>query len=87
MWGMSIDDYIKICEISIAVGIQPGQSMEAVLREYMKAKGVKPSMTDLTKDELIEKLVKDGKGILDIETNEDGVQDMHFFKKDEDEKE
>jgi len=83
MWDMALDDYINICEISKKVGIKPGESMEVVMVEYMKAKGIKPTMTDLTKDEIIEKLVGDGKKILSIETDEDGEQDIRFIKKDE----
>jgi len=84
MWQLSLDDYINICEICKKLEIQPGESMAVVVAEYMKAKGVKPNVTDFTKDEIIERLVKDGKKILSIETDEDGEQDIRFIKKDED---
>jgi hypothetical protein len=83
MWSMTVDDYCNIYDICVKLGIKPGESMEIVVAEYMKAKGVKPSMTDLTKDELIEQLAKDKK-ILSIETDEDGEQDIRFIEKDKD---
>ena len=84
MWDMTINDYIEICKRAKAKGIKPGESMEEVMLEYMKEKGKRTIATDLTQDELIEKLANDGKKILHIQTDEDGEQDMRFIKKDED---
>lgn len=85
MWDLTIDDYINICEISKSLKIKPGESMKVVIIEYMKAKGIKAKVTDLTKEELIEKLTGDGKNILEIEHDEeDGEQTMRIIKKDED---
>ena len=84
MWQISLDDYINICEISKKLEIQPGESMEMVINEYMKAKGIKSTVTDFTQDEIIERLTENGKKILHIQTDEDGEQDIRFIQKDED---
>ena len=84
MWDLTIDDYINICEISVKLGIKPGESMQDVILAYTKVKGIKSSMTDFTKEELIEKLAKDGKKILYSQTDEDGEQDIRFLQKDKD---
>lgn len=84
MWNMSIDDYINICKISMKLKIKPGESMEQVVVAYMKEKGKKPTVTDFTQDEIIERLTNDGKKILSIRTDEDGEQDIRFIEKNKD---
>lgn len=82
MWNITIDDYIKVIELSQELGIKPGESMEAVFLAYMKAKGQKPAgASELNKEELLKEMTSKDQKILDIKTDKDGKQTFRTIKK------
>lgn len=71
LWRITLEDYNEILKRSLAKGIKPGESMEAVLREYMKEKGKKLiGHTELSFDEMLKEQTSHGKKVLGIETKD-----------------
>lgn len=83
IWSLTIEDYENIVKISKEVGIKPGESMEPVLIEYMKAKGQKPiGHTELNEQELLaDTIAKTKKGILHHKVDKDGKTSYSIIKK------
>ena len=64
-----------------AVGVQPGESMEKVIIDYMKEKKIKPSgVTELTMDELLKETISHGLNVLSVETDKEGKQTYKTIK-------
>ncbi len=81
LWQITIDDYLKVIEISQEMGIKPGESMEEVFLAYMKVKNQKPIATnELTKEELIKEIVSHNKKLLQIEVDNEGKTKYVFCK-------
>lgn len=67
VWSLSVDDYLEIVKRSRELGIKTGESMEEVLKEYMKEKGQKPiGKTDKDLDLLSGELREEGVKVLNM---------------------
>lgn len=83
IWSLTVDELEDIQNICRKVGIKPGESMEPVLIEYMKAKGKKPiGHTELNKEELLTDVIKKSKrGVLQSNVDKDGKTSYTIIKK------
>jgi hypothetical protein len=84
LWSITVEDYEEVVRRAKEVGLNPGDSMEAIFVQYMNEKGQKPcANTELTKAELISEYTSHDKNILDISTDDKGKQVMKIHKKEE----
>lgn len=84
LWSITVEDYEEVVRRAKEVGLNPGDSMEAIFVQYMNEKGQKPcANTELTKAELISEYTSHEKNILDISTDDKGKQVMKIHKKEE----
>jgi hypothetical protein len=84
IWVLNADELLEIYDIAKKVGIKPGESIEPVLREYMKFKGRKPNgHTELNKEEFMKEIMSKNDSVLDININDQGKSEYRHYKKKE----
>ena len=82
IWQITISDYIEICNIAKEAGVQPGESIEQYIIDYMKEKNIKPiGHTELTKNEWITENVSKGHTVLDGNIDNKGKLTFKKHKK------
>jgi len=84
LWSITIEDYEEVVRRAREVGLQPGDSMEAIFIDYMLEKGQRPfGNTELNKEELLNDLTQKHGKIAHIETDSKGNQILKIHKKEE----
>lgn len=79
LWEITLDDFLKVCEMAQANGKKAGDNMEQEFLEYAKLKGIKHSgATELNKQELIDELKFKGKNVLDVNIDKKGNMDFNI---------
>lgn len=67
IWMMTADDYIEIVKRAKDLGLKEGESMEEVLKEYMKEKNQKPiAKTNKDLDVLCGDMREEGMKVLNM---------------------
>ena len=87
LWSIEMEDYLNVVKICQELGMKPGDDMEPVFIEYMKMKGQKPfAGTEFTKDEILADLAQKHGKILEISTDDKGMQSYRVAEKPEEDK-
>jgi len=73
LWEITVDDYLKVCDMAKENGKKPGDSMQQEFLEYMEQKNIKSiGATELTKKELQKEYKSHDKKVLNIKTDANG---------------
>jgi hypothetical protein len=84
LFSITLDDYIEVIRRAREAGIKDGESIEPIFFAYAKEKGITSfARTELNKAELLTDLAEKHGTIMDISTDEKGVQSLNIVKKEE----